>query len=67
MASTTHVPSANIVWGPCTGGAGDIGLLNVNFRVALQTDGAADHRYAFFGKDADTAPAESWTYAWRRC
>ncbi|KAK7748444.1 hypothetical protein SLS62_008600 [Diatrype stigma] len=64
VASTTHIPAANIVWGPCTSGSGDVGLLNVNFRVALQTDGG---QYGFFGKDADTAPAESWTYAWRRC
>lgn len=64
MASTTHIPAASIVWGPCTSGSGDVGLLNVNFRVALQTDGG---QYGFFGKGADTAPAESWTYTWRRC
>ena len=46
------------------GSGGDIGILNVNFRVALQ---AGAGKYGFFGKDADTAPVESWTYAWRKC
>ena len=66
MSSTAKIPASSIVWGPCVkaGSGGDIGILNVNFRVALQ---AAGGKYGFFGKDADTAPVESWTYAWRKC
>ncbi|RYP11360.1 hypothetical protein DL765_007790 [Monosporascus sp. GIB2] len=68
VVSTTRIPGSSIVWGPCTReGSGDVGMLNVNFRVALQTGGGS--RYAYFGRGgADNAlPAESWTYAWRRC
>ncbi|RYP12718.1 hypothetical protein DL767_011141 [Monosporascus sp. MG133] len=69
VASTTRIPGSNIVWGPCTreGSGGDVGLLNVNFRVALQTGGG--DKYAYFGRGGvdNALPAESWTYAWRRC
>jgi hypothetical protein len=54
------IPAADIVWSAC----GDVGLLNVNFRIALNADGA---KYAYFGKDADTVVAEAWKYTWRRC
>ncbi|KAI0176074.1 hypothetical protein GGR52DRAFT_589853 [Hypoxylon sp. FL1284] len=59
---TAHgsVPDGQIVYSPCVGSGGDVGLLNVNFRVALQADGA---QYGYFGKGAD----ENWSYVWRRC
>ncbi|RYP53892.1 hypothetical protein DL768_001204 [Monosporascus sp. mg162] len=69
VVSTTRIPGSSIVWGPCTreGSGGDVGLLNVNFRVALQTGGG--DKFAYFGRGGvdNALPAESWTYAWRRC
>ncbi|KAI1393939.1 uncharacterized protein F4822DRAFT_386447 [Hypoxylon trugodes] len=63
---TAHstVPDNQVVWSACTGAKGNVGLLNVNFRVALQADGA---QYGYFGKDPDTTASESWSYVWRRC
>ncbi|KAI2613825.1 uncharacterized protein GGS25DRAFT_516685 [Hypoxylon fragiforme] len=65
---TAHSTVADnaVAFSPCTtsGGDGGVGLLNVNFRVALQADGA---KYAYFGKDPDTTASESWSYVWRRC
>ncbi|KAI1482613.1 hypothetical protein F4774DRAFT_428911 [Daldinia eschscholtzii] len=63
---TAHstVPDNQVVYSPCTGAKGNVGLLNVNFRVALQADGA---QYGYFGKDPDTTASESWSYVWRRC
>ncbi|KAI2623508.1 hypothetical protein GGS26DRAFT_222327 [Hypomontagnella submonticulosa] len=63
---TAHatVPDNQVVYSPCTGAQGNVGLLNVNFRVALQ---AAGSQYGYFGKDADTAASETWSYVWRRC
>lgn len=63
---TTHstIPDGQVVYSPCTGAKGNVGLLNVNFRVALQ---AAGTQYGYFGKDPDTTASESWTYVWRRC
>ncbi|KAK8028921.1 hypothetical protein PG991_005977 [Apiospora marii] len=60
--ATAHgsIPGDRIAWGPCTGSSGDIGILNVNFRTALQGDGN------FGGKGGDSA-VESWDYVWRRC
>ncbi|KAI1803412.1 hypothetical protein F4811DRAFT_572209 [Daldinia bambusicola] len=63
---TAHstVPDGQVVYSPCTGSKGTVGLLNVNFRVALQAGGT---QYAYFGKDTDTTASESWSYVWRRC
>lgn len=63
---TAHstIPDGQVVYSPCTGAKGNVGLLNVNFRVALQ---AAGTQYGYFGKDPDTTASESWTYVWRRC
>jgi hypothetical protein len=60
VSGEATIPSSDIVWSPC----GTVGLLNVNFRVAVHT---ADNQYAYFGKDADTGVVESWKYSWRRC
>ncbi|KAI5866781.1 hypothetical protein GGS23DRAFT_615358 [Durotheca rogersii] len=59
------VPAAQVAWSRCTTSSGYVGLLNVNFRVALQQAAASQHGY--FGKDPDTAPSETWGYVWRRC
>ncbi|KAI1656707.1 hypothetical protein F4813DRAFT_362909 [Daldinia decipiens] len=63
---TAHstVPDNQVVYSPCTNSKGNVGLLNVNFRVALQADGA---QYGYFGKDPNTTASESWSYVWRRC
>ncbi|KAI1365639.1 hypothetical protein F5Y08DRAFT_169079 [Xylaria arbuscula] len=53
-----------VAWSPCTSGDGFLGILNVNFRVALDAPGS---QYAYFGKNANTATAESWDYVWRQC
>ncbi|ORY65481.1 uncharacterized protein BCR38DRAFT_484898 [Pseudomassariella vexata] len=64
--TTAHatIPSTLIVWGPCSDAAGDIGILNVNFRTALVADG---NQYAYFGKGGDVAATESFGYVWRQC
>jgi len=48
---------ANKVWSPCTGSDGSIGILNVNFRSALNGDGKA-----YF-----EALSENWDLEWRKC
>ncbi|KAI1756959.1 hypothetical protein F4782DRAFT_209150 [Xylaria castorea] len=53
-----------VAWSPCAKGDGFLGILNVNFRVALDAPG---NQYGYFGKDADWAAAESWNYVWRQC
>ncbi|TRX93117.1 hypothetical protein FHL15_005985 [Xylaria flabelliformis] len=53
-----------VAWSPCAKGDGFLGILNVNFRVALDAPG---NQYGYFGKDADSAAAESWNYVWRQC
>ncbi|KAF2962841.1 hypothetical protein GQX73_g10734 [Xylaria multiplex] len=61
----TRSANAGIVaWSPCAKSDGFLGILNVNFRVALDAPG---NQYGYFGKDADTATAESWNYVWRQC
>ncbi|KAI0890209.1 uncharacterized protein GGS22DRAFT_9641 [Annulohypoxylon maeteangense] len=64
IEARSTVPDGQVVYSPCTGARGDVGLLNVNFRVALQ---AAGTQYGYFGKDPDTTASESWSYVWRRC
>ncbi|KAI0008575.1 hypothetical protein F4779DRAFT_641533 [Xylariaceae sp. FL0662B] len=67
VTTRATVPPADVVYSPCTAGPdGAVGLLNVNFRVALLADG---NQYGYFGKDAASAVAatESWGYVWRRC
>ncbi|KAI0447804.1 hypothetical protein F4803DRAFT_545858 [Xylaria telfairii] len=56
--------AGTIAWSDCTSSDGFLGILNVNFRVALDAPGK---QYGFFGKDSNTAPAESWNYVWRQC
>ncbi|KAK8010489.1 hypothetical protein PG990_009454 [Apiospora arundinis] len=62
--ATAHgsIPGDRVAWGPCTGSSGDIGILNVNFRTALQ--GGA---YGSFGGKGSDSAVESWDYVWRRC
>ncbi|KAI1130549.1 hypothetical protein F5Y10DRAFT_115335 [Nemania abortiva] len=56
--------AGDVAWSPCAKGDGFLGILNVNFRVALDAPGK---QYGYFGKDANTAAAESWNYVWRQC
>ncbi|GAW14383.1 hypothetical protein ANO14919_037850 [Xylariales sp. No.14919] len=53
-----------VAWSPCARGDGFLGILNVNFRVSLDAPGK---QYGYFGKDSNTATAESWSYVWRQC
>ncbi|KAI0404329.1 hypothetical protein F4802DRAFT_251361 [Xylaria palmicola] len=53
-----------VAWSPCAKGDGFLGILNVNFRVGLDAPGK---QFGYFGKDANTAAAESWDYVWRQC
>lgn len=64
--ATAHavIPNSRVVWSPCSSSSGDIGILNVNFRAALQADGSQS---GYFGKGSDTTATESWGYVWRRC
>ncbi|KAF7523881.1 hypothetical protein G7054_g11612 [Neopestalotiopsis clavispora] len=64
--ATAHatIPNSRVVWSPCSSSSGDIGILNVNFRAALQADGT---QYGYFGKGGDTTLTESYGYVWRRC
>ncbi|KAI0099922.1 hypothetical protein GGR51DRAFT_381793 [Nemania sp. FL0031] len=56
--------AGDVAWSPCAKGDGFLGILNVNFRVALDAPGK---QYGYFGKDANTPTAESWNYVWRQC
>ncbi|KAI0429853.1 hypothetical protein F5Y09DRAFT_342291 [Xylaria sp. FL1042] len=61
---TRSADAGAIAWSPCAKTDGFLGILNVNFRVALDAPG---NQYGYFGKDADVATAESWNYVWRQC
>ncbi|KAH9904967.1 hypothetical protein F4778DRAFT_53119 [Xylariomycetidae sp. FL2044] len=59
------VPDASLVWSPCIGGDGAVGLVNVNFRMALTaTDATA---YGYYGKSKTTSVIERWGWVWRQC
>ncbi|CAJ2512350.1 Uu.00g053650.m01.CDS01 [Anthostomella pinea] len=57
VTAHTSIPEDQVVWSQCSGTDGALGLLNVNFRVALLADG---DQYGYFGKDADTTATESY-------
>ncbi|KAI0817339.1 hypothetical protein GGR55DRAFT_13632 [Xylaria sp. FL0064] len=61
---TRSADAGAVAWSPCAKADGFLGILNVNFRVALDAPG---NQYGYFGKDADVATAESWDYVWRQC
>ncbi|KAI0593861.1 hypothetical protein F4775DRAFT_607060 [Biscogniauxia sp. FL1348] len=61
VTARATVPDDQVAWSPCAAAPdGALGLLNVNFRVALLADAG---QYGFFGR----APTETWGYVWRRC
>lgn len=62
VAAHARIPDDRLRWSPCSTGAGDIGLLNVNFRTALRA--ASGDPSGYFGGSGTT---ESWGYVWRRC
>jgi hypothetical protein len=64
--TTAHatIPNSRIVWSPCSTAAGDIGILNVNFRTALVADG---DQYGYFGKGDGATATETFSYVWRTC
>ncbi|KAI0393848.1 hypothetical protein F5Y17DRAFT_285857 [Xylariaceae sp. FL0594] len=52
----------DIAWSPCSSSTGYLGILNVNFRVAV------DGGYGYFGKAAGgNGVLENWGFVWRRC
>ncbi|KAI1774851.1 hypothetical protein F4818DRAFT_53776 [Hypoxylon cercidicola] len=59
------IPSESIVWSPCTGSNGNVGILNVNFRIAF-TSANADS-YGFYGGGRNSTVNERWGWTWRRC
>ncbi|GAP87273.1 putative secreted protein [Rosellinia necatrix] len=61
---TKSANAGAVAWSPCAKGDGFLGILNVNFRVSLDGSGK---QYGYFGKNANTATAESWNYVWRQC
>ncbi|KAI1810619.1 hypothetical protein GGS20DRAFT_566546 [Poronia punctata] len=66
ISKTASASAGLVAWSPCArDDGGYLGILNVNFRVALSS--ASGDQYAFFGKDSHTPAAESWSYVWRRC
>ncbi|KAI1377021.1 hypothetical protein F4677DRAFT_417078 [Hypoxylon crocopeplum] len=61
----SSIPKESVVWSPCAGSSGVVGILNVNFRVAFtSTNGAS---YAYFGGGKNSSVSESWGWIWRRC
>ncbi|KAI3331341.1 hypothetical protein F4824DRAFT_293218 [Ustulina deusta] len=61
---TRSANAGAVAWSPCAAADGFLGILNVNFRVALDAPG---NQYGYFGKGANMATAESWSYVWRQC
>ncbi|KAI1426842.1 hypothetical protein F5Y12DRAFT_236591 [Xylaria sp. FL1777] len=61
---TKSANAGAVAWSPCAKTDGFLGILNVNFRVALDAPG---NQYGYFGKNANVAAAESWDYVWRQC
>jgi hypothetical protein len=53
------IPTSKLLWSDCTGDDGAFGILNVNFRPALISDGG-NHAYAEIFN-------EKLSYVWRRC
>ncbi|KAI2617658.1 hypothetical protein GGS26DRAFT_575893 [Hypomontagnella submonticulosa] len=59
------IPSESAVWSPCTGRNGYVGILNVNFRIALTSTNAAS--YGYYGGGKNSTVTERWAWQWRRC
>ncbi|RYP83959.1 hypothetical protein DL769_001265 [Monosporascus sp. CRB-8-3] len=65
VALHATIPDARVVWSKCTGRDGVVGLLNVNFRMALtSTDREA---YGYYGGAKNLTVSERWGWTWRRC
>ncbi|KAI1467722.1 uncharacterized protein F4812DRAFT_406853 [Daldinia caldariorum] len=64
---TTHsgIPKESAVWSPCSGPSGNVGILNVNFRVAFTSPNS--HSYGYFGGGKNSTVREKWGWSWRRC
>ncbi|KAI1415447.1 hypothetical protein F5Y13DRAFT_144405 [Hypoxylon sp. FL1857] len=59
------IPKESTVWSPCTGSDGNVGLLNVNFRIAFTSPNT--NSYAYFGGGKNSTVSERWNWTWRRC
>ncbi|RYO96013.1 hypothetical protein DL765_011751 [Monosporascus sp. GIB2] len=65
VALHATIPYSSVVWSKCTGRDGVVGLLNVNFRMALtSTDREA---YGYYGGGKNLTVSEKWGWTWRRC
>ncbi|KAI5862497.1 hypothetical protein GGS23DRAFT_610153 [Durotheca rogersii] len=60
-----RIPADSLVWSPCTGPDGYVGLVNVNFRVAFTSANKAASGY--FGASKNATVSERWGWTWRRC
>ncbi|OTA55568.1 hypothetical protein K449DRAFT_438488 [Hypoxylon sp. EC38] len=61
----SSIPNESVVWSPCTGLDGNVGLLNVNFRIAFTSTNT--NSYAYFGGGKNSSVSERWNWTWRRC
>jgi hypothetical protein len=53
---TVRSSTSDLKWSKCTGADGNPGILNINFRPAIQGDfGTYDFKHA------------SWKFEWRKC
>ncbi|KAI1382927.1 uncharacterized protein F4822DRAFT_421589 [Hypoxylon trugodes] len=61
----SSIPMEGLVWSQCTDSNGNVGILNVNFRVAFTSTNAAS--YAYYGGGRNSSVSEKWNWVWRRC
>lgn len=82
-SSSAADDDADVLWSPCVGADGYVGILNVNTRLVLRAasaagtvvegDGAATQPaaapYGYFGgrTQANVSTAEDWVWKWRQC
>ncbi|KAI1268824.1 hypothetical protein F5Y18DRAFT_423054 [Xylariaceae sp. FL1019] len=61
----TIMPSEDLIWSPCIGEDGDVGIVNVNFRVALTSSDA--NAYGYYGAGVNSSVQERFGWVWRQC
>ncbi|KAI8963002.1 hypothetical protein F5Y11DRAFT_321073 [Daldinia sp. FL1419] len=65
MTIHASIPKGSAVWSPCSGSKGNVGILNVNFRIAFTSHSSAS--YGYFGGGKNSTVSERWGWTWRRC
>ncbi|KAI2611904.1 hypothetical protein GGR54DRAFT_334293 [Hypoxylon sp. NC1633] len=61
----SSIPKESVIWSHCTGSDGDVGILNVNFRIAFTS--TSDAAYGYFGGGKNSTVKERWGWTWRQC